>query len=210
MNRLMSLSNIFSSRNRERVFLRLFLTLITLSGCYLGLKSEVVLKTNLLSDAALSPSLGVEFPLGERWSADISSSFNGWTLNGHRWRHWVVQPELRYWICERFAGHFFGFHLLAGDYNVGNLDMDFKFLGTDFSSLKNHRYQGWFGGAGVAYGYTWIFNRHWSMETEIGLGWTHTRYDKYRCADCGKKIVSGHPHNFVGVTKAALNLIYVF
>lgn len=173
-------------------------------------QGEVGVKTNLLSDATLSPNIGVELPLAPQWSVEASGGLNAWTVNGHRWRHWLVQPEVRYWLCDRFAGHFFGVHLLGGQYNIGNINLDFSFLGTDFSKLSNNRYQGWFGGAGIAYGYTWILSRHWSIEAEIGVGWTYTRYDKYRCADCGKKIESNHPHNYVGPTKAALNMVYVF
>ncbi len=172
--------------------------------------AQVSLKTNLLSDATLSPDLGLELPLHKKWSLDISGNFNGWTVDGHRWRHWIAQPELRYWLCERSTGHFFGLHIFGGQYNVGNIDMNFKLLGTDFSKLKDSRYQGWYGGAGIAYGYTWILSRHWSMEAEIGIGWSYTRYDKFRCADCGKKIESDEPHSYFGVTKGAVNLVYVF
>ncbi len=172
--------------------------------------AQVALKTNLLSDATLSPDLGLELPLGKKWSVDISGNFNGWTVNGHRWRHWIAQPELRYWLCERNTGHFFGMHLFGGQYNVGNIDMDFKFLGTDFSRLKDSRFEGWYGGAGLAYGYSWILSRHWNLEAELGIGWSYTRYDRFRCADCGKKVESNRPHNYVGLTKAAVNFVYVF
>lgn len=173
-------------------------------------QAQVSLKTNLLGDAALSPNIGIEVPLHSKWSLDVSGSFNAWTINDHRWRHWAAQPEIRYWFCECFTGNFLGFHLLGGQYNIGNIDLDFKFLGTDFSKLKDSRFQGWFAGAGIAFGHTWILSRHWSMEAEIGAGWTYTRYDRFRCANCGKKIESDRPHNFFGITKAAVNLVYVF
>lgn len=171
---------------------------------------DVAVKSNLLYDATLTANIGAEVALAPKWSADLSANLNAWDVNGHLWKHWIVQPELRYWLCDRFAGHFFGAHLIAGQYNVGHLGTNFKFLGTDFSKLLDHRFQGWFGGVGIAYGYTWIFNRHWSMEAEIGIGWTYTRYDEFRCAGCGKKIESSRPHNYVGPTKTAVNLIYVF
>ena len=65
-------------------------------------------------------------------------------------------------------------------------------------------------GAGVAYGYSWIIDRRWNMEAEIGLGWVHTIYDVYPCAKCGTKKLSGKHHNYFGPTKAAINLIYTF
>ena len=146
-----------------------------------------------------------------RWTIDVSGQFNTWNLSHDRkWKHWVVQPEIRYWFCDRFAGHFVGAHLLGGQYNVGGIDIPFSFLGTDFKKLKDTRYQGWFGGLGVAYGYAWAIAEHWNIEGEIGIGWTYTRFDRFRCSGCGKKIEENKPHNYFGVTKAAINLVYLF
>ena len=68
-----------------------------------GAGRNVALKTNLISDAALSPNLGVEVGLAPKWSLDISGRMNLWTINNHKWKHWLVQPEARYWFCRRFA-----------------------------------------------------------------------------------------------------------
>ena len=171
---------------------------------------NVGLKTNLLYDALLSPTVGVEVGVAPKWTVDLSGTLNAWTVNGHRWKQWMVQPEGRYWFCQRFAGHFVAAHALGGQFNFGNIDADFKFLGTDFSKLKDERYQGWMAGAGVAYGYSWILNRNWNIEAELGIGWVYSRYDVYRCADCGKKIRENENHNYFGPTKVAVNLIYVF
>ncbi len=171
---------------------------------------DVAIKTNLLYDATLTLNGGVEVKFANRWTGDLSANLNAWDVNGHKWKHWLAQPELRYWFCQAFSGHFVGAHLLGGQYNYGNLDMDFKFLGTDFGKLKDHRYQGWMAGAGIAYGYSWILDRHWNFEAEIGIGWVYTRSDVFECADCGQKVETDKPHNYFGPTKAALNLIYTF
>ncbi len=187
----------------------LIVTLLVLLSSSPSFAQKAAVKTNLLSDALLNPNAAVEVGIAPKWTINTSGEINFWNVNGHRWRHWVVQPEARYWFCHRFQGHFLGVHALGGEYNVGNIDLDFKMLGTDFSKLKDRRYEGWFGGAGIAYGYDWIINRHWNIEAEIGIGWTYTRYDAYPCAVCGKKLESGH-HNYFGPTKAAINLMYVF
>ena len=176
----------------------------------LSLKAQdVAVKSNILSDALLNPNAGIEIGLAPKWTLDVSGQFNLWTVKGHKWRHWLAQPEARYWFCRRFAGHFVGIHALGGEYNFGNLDMDFKFLGSDFRQLKDRRYEGWGAGAGIAYGYAWPVARHWNIEAEIGIGWVYTKYSAYPCATCGTKLESGH-HNYFGPTKAAVNIVYLF
>lgn len=170
---------------------------------------EVAVKTNLLYDATATINLGAEIPLAQKWSFDLSANFNGWSINNHLWKHWLLQPEARYWLCDRFSGHFFAMHLLGGQYNFGNISIS-NFLGNDFRTLEDTRVQGWYAGAGIGYGYTWLLSRHWSIEAEVAFGWAYTRFDRYPCAKCGTKIQSDKAHNYVGPTKVAVNLIYVF
>lgn len=172
---------------------------------------KVAVKTNLLYDATATINAGIEFGLAPKWTLDLSGNFNGWTMSHDRkWKHWMAQPEARYWFCDRFAGHFLGFHALGGQYNVGHLKNNIKFLGTDFSKLSDSRYQGWFIGAGIAYGYAWVLNKHWNLEGEIGVGYVYTEYDRFNCKGCGKKVEEDKNHHYFGPTKAAINLIYVF
>lgn len=172
---------------------------------------NVVVKTNLLYDITATANLGIEFKVAPKWTVDISGNLNAWTFSDNKkWKHWVLQPEARYWLCERFNGHFVGAHLVGGIYNMGNWNTDFTFLGTDFGQLKEHRYEGWLVGAGIAYGYQWMLARHWSIEAEIGVGYVYTRADKYECPRCGDQLEDNKPHHYVGPTKAAINLIYVF
>lgn len=172
---------------------------------------KVALKTNLVSDALLNPNLGLEVGLAPKWTLDISGQLNAWKLsNGRRWKHWAAQPEARYWFCDRFAGHFIGVHAHGGQYNIGGFDGKWNLLGTDARKLKDTRYQGWFVGAGVAYGYAWILGKHWNLEAELGIGWSYTRYDQFKCMGCGKKVDSDRVHNYVGITKTAVNIVYLF
>ena len=171
---------------------------------------DFAVKTNFLSEATLNANAGVEIGLAPKWSLDATAQVNFWTVDDHRWKHWLVQPEARYWFCERFAGHFVGVHAIGGEYNIGNIRNDIRFLGTDFSLLSDRRYQGWGVGAGVAYGYAWVLNEHWNIEAEIGAGWIYTRYDVFPCAECGTRLETDSHHNYFGPTKAALSLVYLF
>ncbi len=191
---------------------RIITTLIVGGCCSVAAHSQdAALKTNVISDALLSPNLGIEVGLAPKWTLDVSGQVNGWTLShGRRWKHWAVQPEARYWFCDRFSGHFLGIHAHGGQYNIGGFDGKLNFLGTDARKLRDSRYQGWFVGAGIAYGYAWILGRHWNLEAEIGVGYSYTRYDRFRCVGCGRKTESDREHHYVGPTKAAVTRVYLF
>lgn len=191
--------------------IHLFIAILAIAGCTGAKGQSVAVKTNLLSDGFLNPNAAVEIAVAPKWTVDLSGQMNLWRLSDDRqWRHWAIQPEARYWLCDPFSGHFVGAHLLGGQYNIGAVDMNLNLLGTDFRKLKDTRFQGWFGGLGVAYGYDWVLSRNWNIEAEIGLGWTYTRYDQFRCTGCGKKVKENAPHNYLGPTKIAINIEYVF
>lgn len=172
---------------------------------------KVAVKTNVVYDAAANVNAGVEFGLAPKWTLDVSGNLNAWDMShGRKWKHWFAQPEFRYWFCDRFSGHFLGMHLHGGQYNVGGLENSISFLGTDFSRLGDSRFQGWFAGAGIAYGYSWILNKHWNLEAEIGFGYSYTKYDRFECVGCGIKVEENMDHHYVGPTKAAINLVYLF
>lgn len=167
------------------------------SGVY---RPVFAVKTNALYWATTTPNLGFEVALSPKTTLDVSGNYNPWTFSDNRkLKHWLVQPEVRYWLCDRFNGHFFGIHAHYAEFNVGGI----KMLG-----LKNRRYQGNLYGGGLSYGYHWILRKHWSMEAVIGVGYAHIEYDRYKCGKCGSKIKSGHK-DYVGVTKVGINLIYV-
>ncbi|MDR1224685.1 MAG: DUF3575 domain-containing protein [Tannerella sp.] len=121
------------------VFLALWITGSKLSA------QDMALKTNLLYDATTTLNLGYEVALNHRTTLDIGINYNPWTL-GHKWvglmdkqqpvtgsaseresrlKHFMIQPEVRWWLCEKFNGHFFGVHLHGGVFDVGAMKMPF-------------------------------------------------------------------------------------
>lgn len=169
------------------------------------------LKTNLLYDATATANLGVEVGLSQRWSVDVSGNYNAWNpIEGSRWKHWLIQPEFRFWTCDRFAGHFIAAHAIGGQYNFGGIRNNITIGKADFSQLTDYRFQGWAAGAGLAYGYAWVLSRHLNLEAEIGAGYIYTQYDQFNCVGCGKRINTGIPFHYFGPTKAAINLVYIF
>lgn len=165
---------------------------------------HVGIKTNLLSDLSTTPNLGMEIGLTPHWSLESSGGYNAWEFSGDRkFKHAFGLVEARYWLCQRFNGHFFGVHMLGGIFNVGGWDVSFV------HELKTSRYEGWTAGVGLAYGYQWMIGRRWNLEASFGIGYVQARYDHYQCQHCGDLIESKVRKGFVTPTKAAVSIIYL-
>lgn len=187
-----------------------FLTAFFSASLTCGSQTAAV-KSNLLYDFTTTFNAGAEFRLAPKWTLDISGNLNPWTFSGNaRVKHWLVQPEARYWFCDAWAGSFLAMHLVGGQFNAGGIDTSLKLPGTDFSSLRDRRYQGWLVGLGAGYGHAFVLDEHWNLELEGGIGWVYAGYDTFRCAGCGKKIEENQRHNYFGPTKFAVSLVYLF
>lgn len=171
----------------------------TAEGNYNGIS----IKTNLLYDATGTINIGGELALSDRLSFELPLSYNPWTFSSNRkWKHMLVQPELRLWTKETFTGHFFGIHAHYAYYNISRLPS------PPFSvNMNENRYQGWLAGAGITYGYRWNMGSRWSVEGSLGLGYAYLDYDKYPCITCAEKTKSD-TRNYLGPTKAGASLIY--
>lgn len=193
---------------------RILLTVVATVTAWLAIPAanaqDVALKTNLINDIALSPNIGVEVGVAPKWTLDMTAEMNLWKVDGRSWKHLYFQPEARYWFCQRFSGHFIGFHALGGIYNFGKLNLPFNMLGSNLKELKDKRYQGWAVGAGVVYGYAWPLHKHWNIEAALGIGWLYTRFDSYPCQICGTKIDRNKSHNYFGPTKLSVAVEYIF
>ena len=189
----------------------LCLILVMLTGWLSPVRAQsFAVKTNLIYDATATVNVGMELGLAPRWTFDLSGNLNTWSKNEYtKWKHWMVQPEARYWFCDRFSRHFIGAHLLTGAFNFGNINNNISFLGTEFSVLSDYRYQGYAYGGGLAYGFAFVLSKHLNLELEVGAGYVYLDYEKFECADCGRKVGEGN-HHYVGPTKAAINLVYLF
>jgi Protein of unknown function (DUF3575). len=168
---------------------------------------KLAVKTNLLYDAgALSPNIGLEMGLGPRTSIYMVGAYNPWNLEGsegnNRKRvHWLGNIEYRRWLRERFNGHFLGVHILGTRYNVGGYKIPLLFE-PDF------RYEGWAVGAGLSWGYHWVWSPHWGLEFNAGWGYAYMQYDTYSCKKCGEMEGSYSKHYF-GPTRAGISLVFM-
>lgn len=163
------------------------------------------IKTNVLYGiSTFTPNLGAEIQVSRQWSIGLAGSYHPWTFSGNRkLKHWLIQPEARYWFREAFMGHFITLHGLSGEYNIGGI----KLPGNMGRELRNHRYEGWVAGAGIGYGYNRHLGKRWSLELEAGLGYLHLDYKKSQNKPCGMQLEQRNRAYF-GPTKLAVNLVY--
>ena len=120
-------------------------------------------RTNALYWATASLNAGFEVGLDPRTSWEVAGGYNPWTFGDNRkLKFWTAQTEFRYWLRRRFAGHFFGLHVLYADYNAG---------GVKLFGMGDRRYEGFLYGAGLSYGYQWVVGRRWNIEAMLGVGY---------------------------------------
>ena len=164
-------------------------------------------KTNLLYDATTTVNLGVEVGIAEKWTLDILGNYNPWEFSNNRQlKHYLIQPEARYWFCEKFNKHFVGLHGHYAQYNAGGIKLPFDIGENGF---QKYRYKGWLAGAGISYGYHWILNKRWSVEATLGIGYAYLGYDRYQLCETCKKKTGDEVKHYFGPTRAGISLIYI-
>lgn len=157
---------------------------------------HLALKTNLVYDACLVPSLGAECALSNHCSLGVMGTYNPWGSGDRKWLNYSVQPELRLWSHRTFTGPYFGINAVGGGYNVNGIHL--------FGLKSNHR-QGYFYGGGISVGWHYILSTRLSIETQVSMSFVHANYDlveNRRCADSGN-INTAMP---IGT---GINLVYI-
>lgn len=155
---------------------------------------KVAVKTNSLYWMTATPNVGFEFALADRWTFEVAGGYNPWTFDKEenvKAKHFLVTPEIRYWFCESFQGHFLGINGNYTQFNVSGTHIPEVFFPVDsdgyfMDDLQHTRSQGWAAGAGLTYGYATPISRRWNIEFNLGLGFWYTEYGRYESRPCGQ------------------------
>ena len=127
----------YSIKVKKSLLLALMAFLFT-AGLNKASAQQVALKTNLLYDAATTPNIGMEVGTGKKHSFQVFYGLNPWKFGSGEDRkylkHWVINPEYRYWFCHRFNGSFLGIHALGGEFDATNIKVPFCW----WDELQNH------------------------------------------------------------------------
>ena len=186
----------------RKIFL---LMLVLLVGNTLTMRAQgLALKSNILYDATTTPNAGIELKLSNKWTAGINLALNPWSFSDNKkLKHLLVAPQVRYWLCESFSGHYFGANMAYVHYNVSDIKFPFGLYG----GVDGERRQGDLAAIGASYGYSWILSPHWSLEAEAGFDLGYAWSDCYDSAKCGS--YRGPDNKFLVLPKLSLNIVYI-
>lgn len=161
------------------------------------------LRTNLLYDAVLLPTLGVEWRVNNRIGVRVDGSFSRWGgERGEIQRAWLVSPEVRWYLS---GGRFYAG--VAGNY--GEYNLYGRVLGGLLSDDTGYKGRLW--SAGLTVGYRLPLWRCISADFNLGLGYTRSEYDSYT-APYGTRVIRQHDRskNLWGPMQAGVTLVWNF
>ncbi len=162
----------------------------------------LALKTNLLYDAVLVPTIGIEVSVYGPWTVSLDW-FYTWISSNRHHRYWQGYGGYigvrHYWGEQPFTGHHAGLYALGLTYDV-------EWGGRGYQAAKF----GW--GGGVEYGYSLPVSSRLNLDFSIGLGFQDGEYKEYLPADDN----TGHylwqstrKRHWWGPTKAEVSLKWI-
>ena len=158
-----------------------------------------ILKSNLIYDAMLAPSLEIEYVINDRWSAGVETSIAWWHNNNKPWFYQIATliPEVRYRIDARKQGHYHSVGLFGG---AGWYDLEYKKTG----------YQDELWMAGLSYSYSFPINKLLGFEAGAGLGFMSAKYEEYLPQDGHFAYQQTTRTNFFGPLRLKFALVFDF
>lgn len=168
----------------------------------------LTLYTNVAYDAALAHSLGLQLPLGKKWSIGVDG-YMAWLRKREKnvwWQFYGFDIYGRYWLNSVNAAPLTGFHI--GLY-AGTVTYDIYPKNKGYQSKKLlTTFRG-----GAEFGYSCSLskrNDHWRMDVYGGLGLLHTRQDVYRPYGSGRYIREQRRwRNYPDLTRFGVTVGYV-
>lgn len=122
-------------------------------------KGSLSLRSNILTWALLTPSVGVEYKTSDRIGLIAEGAWSHWNLNSTNkyWRMWNVSPQVRYYT-GKLKDSYIGAQYTMGEYNL-------------------LRRQGKYMGGGLSLGHQFYCGKNLMVDLGVSLGYLHL-YDK--------------------------------
>lgn len=158
---------------------------------------RLALKSNMLYDVLLMPSLEVEYRINTRWSINLEGDMAWWhNAPAHKYYQLaIISPEGRYWLKSRspWHGHYIG-----------------AFTGYGWYDLENggRGYRGELEMIGASYGYMFPIGPNLSLEAGIGIGFMRAKSKEYLPMDGQYVYQQTDKTNYFGPLKLKFAIVW--
>lgn len=142
-------------------------------------------------------NVGCDISVNAKTSMDLSLYVNPIKTDKLSLMGFGVQPGFRFWRFEPNAGSFWGVHLSAAWYDVGN---------------KSATRKGFLVGPGASWGHCWLISKRFTIGVEIGVGILYMKDTKRpRSTPVTEDEYIYHSSRItVAPTKADVSFVYLF
>jgi hypothetical protein len=118
---------------------------------------------------------------------------------------WSVNPEIR-WYVEHLRRWYVG---VSGLYGSPDMSSGPIYKALDFMYGTEHGYKGDFYGGGLVLGYQVYLSRSFSIDLNVGGGYTHANYDAFSIVN-DQRVYSGRDldKDLWGLTQTGVSLVW--
>lgn len=164
-------------------------------------KAQVIaVNTDVVSDACLAPSIGVELGINPRSTLSVNA-LHGSNILGKGNKLTAIQPEWRFYFSGRpMYHHFVGVGLIGASYDL---------------EVDDRIYNGDGAGAGVTFGYVLPLGKRWNVDFHAGCGMFFYRQKEYHISedpskynDNGREVANSHGTSIVP-TRIGISISYI-
>ena len=158
-----------------------YILLVSVLLCLFGGVRAQSVKVNIPLWLTGSPNIGFEYTLTRQLTVNAEGAWLPYMFkkNEEVFRVLMGAAELRYyWNPQNFYtndswdGFYIGPYAMYGNFNIGLLKHN--------DPLRSHRRKGWGVSGGITFGYKFAFNSRLGLDLNLGVGYAHFQYDKYK------------------------------
>ena len=106
-----------------------FIFLLLLLGCLDAYSQKAAIRVNALSAIDGAFGGGISYAIGKRSTVELAGSLRPWKRSEEYVnRYWLLQPEYKYWTCQKYNGFFWGGYLNGGQFNIWRQETAFRHI----------------------------------------------------------------------------------
>lgn len=174
-------------------------------------------KTNLLYDLVLTPNIGVEVSLGEKYSVAANWMYAWWHEDAEKWYHRTYGGDVelrRYFGTKGSKGSNSGKKSSSRKNNSAlqgfHVGVYGQMLQYDFEwGDKGYLADTWSWAGGIAAGWSKGIGKHLNLDFTLGVGYLTGEYEEYKPIDDCYVWQATKVRHWIGPTKAEVSLVWL-